>query len=78
MYNITLSELIKELQSIEKEYGDREVLSVGSCCGQFRDMRSPFSVRLSNGGNEDVYDATAFIPTRKEDIEKTYVEEYRK
>lgn len=68
--NISLSELIKELQSIEKEYGNREVLSIGSCCGQFKNLRNPFSIRFSKKDNEE---SNAYIATRKEDIGKSFV-----
>ena len=68
--NITLSELITELQSLEKEYGNREVISIGGCCGQFKNMRSPFSIRFCQ---IDDRETIAYIAAREEDIGKSYV-----
>lgn len=68
--NITLSELIRELQSIEAEHGDRAVLAVGTCSGQFGPMRNPFSLRLSG---EDIEGVCVLIAAHKEDIGKSYV-----
>ena len=70
--NITLSELIKELQSIESECGNVEVVSIGSCNGQFEDMRNPFTIRLSRK-NDKV--TRAYIATQKEDIGKSCVKD---
>lgn len=70
--NITLTELIKELQRIEKEYGDREIESIGSCSGRFEDMKNPYNIRLSRKNDRGI---RVYVAGLKEDIGKSYAED---
>ena len=69
---ITLSELIKELQGFEKNLGDKKVLSIGSCCGQFAGLRNPFTIRFDTSTDMDLHEIVAYIATRKNDIGNSY------
>lgn len=71
--NITLSELIKELQKIEAEHGDKTVLSIGTGCGVFNGVRNPFTVNMAQFiGHTPNERVCAYIATRKEDKGKSY------
>lgn len=69
---ITLSELIKELQGFEKNLGDKKVLSIGSCCGQFVGLRNPFTIRFDAGGDVNLHEIVMYVATRKKDIGNSY------
>ena len=72
---ITLSELIKELQSLEKDFGDSSVLSIGTCSGTIKGMSSPFTVNLRSNNNAERN--RLYIATSKKDIGKSVaVEDY--
>lgn len=66
---ITLSELIKELQSLEKDFGSHSVLSIGTCAGVTKDMHSPFTVNLSAFNNTERN--RLYIASDKRDINKS-------
>ena len=70
--NITLTELIKELQRIEKEYGNKEVESIGICSGRFEDMKDPFTIRFPRKEDKTT---RVYVATRKEDIGKSCVKD---
>lgn len=58
--NITLNDLINELQKLQEKHGNDEVLSIGSCCGLVNGMRSPYSIRFA--------DDSEYVPAYKNDI----------
>lgn len=71
MQNMTLSEIIKELQQLEKTCGDMEVISIGTCCGQFGELRHPFAMNLKK---DNRYNAI-YIANHVEDIGKSFFKE---
>lgn len=58
--NITLNDLINELQKLQEKHGNDEILSIGSCCGRINGMSSPHSIRFADGSE--------YIPAYKNDI----------
>lgn len=68
---LTLSEIIKELQRLEKTCGDMKILSIGSCCGQFGELRHPFAMNLKHDGKWH----SIYIANRVEDIGKSFFKE---
>lgn len=67
---ITLSELIKELQSLEKEHGMDKVLGVSATSGMIEDMARPHTIMMVTPNSQR---ARAFIASMNEDIGKSVV-----
>lgn len=68
---MTLSEIIKELQQLEKTCGNMEVLFIGTCNGQFGELRHPFAMTLKHDGKWN----SIYIANRVEDIGKSFFKE---
>lgn len=75
MEGITLEQLIKELQALEAEHGDKKILSIGTIPGTFGGMTSPFVINLVQTQTDQVdsMNIRAVIPSLEEDIGKSYV-----
>lgn len=50
MKNITVTQFIKELTDFAEANGlmEAEIISIGSCCGEFANKRNPFSIRIQD------------------------------
>ena len=68
---MTLSEIIKELQQLEKTCGHMKVVSIGTCYGQFEELRHPFVMNLKQ---DNRYHAI-YIANRMEDMGKSFFKE---
>lgn len=68
---MTLSEIIKELQQLEETCGHMKVLSIGTCCGQFDELRNPFAMNLKYDGKWH----SVYIANRVEDAGKSFFKE---
>lgn len=66
--NLTLSELIKELQRFEEDYGDKEVISMGGCSGKVSELHSPWLINI----NDDDGFQTIYIAKKQKDIGKSF------
>ena len=62
---ITLSDFIKELQSIEEKCGNMSIFSLGASCDVYNMVSSPLTLKLKDQ-QDTVFEA--YIPSRKQDI----------
>ena len=62
--NITLNQLIAELQKLSAEYGDKPITSIGSACGKINGLTSPHCLRF-----EGEYD-TVYVAAYQHDIKE--------
>lgn len=60
--SVTLNEYIASLQNIAETHGTDELISLGSCTGNFGGLESPLSIHLNVGGKEQTF----YVPYYKE------------
>ena len=68
---MTLSEIIKELQQLEKTCGHMKIVSIGTCSGQFNELRNPFAMNLKHDGKWH----SVYVANRVEDVGKSFFKE---
>ena len=69
--NITLSEFIKELQMFEKEFGDKNIRHIGSCCGTYKDIDCPFTLSFDTKDNGYYEIISILVASKQKDIGKS-------
>lgn len=70
---ITLAELIHELQEVERMYPGSVVRSIGTCGGCAYDMDAPYSIMVKKMVDGDLEYKRAFVPAYKHDVGKTII-----